>query len=64
MCVYNVCSTVVCTVMYVCPHVQGTARAECTLYYWNYYDKIVVSDVDGTITMYIALSSQFIVHVL
>ena len=31
---------------------QGTARADCTLYYWNHYDKIVVSDVDGTITRY------------
>ena len=36
----------------LCLLVQGTARAECTLYYWNYYDKIVVSDVDGTITRY------------
>lgn len=30
--------------------VQGTAKAQCTLYLWNYCDKIVISDIDGTIT--------------
>ncbi|XP_064382540.1 phosphatidate phosphatase LPIN2-like [Halichondria panicea] len=29
---------------------QGTTKAQCTLYLWNYFDKIVVSDIDGTIT--------------
>ena len=29
---------------------QGTCRVDCTLYLWNYNDKIVVSDIDGTIT--------------
>ncbi len=29
---------------------QGTTQAHCTLYLWNYSDKIVVSDIDGTIT--------------
>lgn len=29
---------------------QGTAKAHCTVYLWNYTDKIVVSDIDGTIT--------------
>ncbi len=42
--------------LWICLLVQGTARAECTLYCWNYYDKIVVSDVDGTITRYLHLS--------
>lgn len=32
--------------------VQGTTKAQCTLYLWNYTDKIVVSDIDGTITRY------------
>ncbi|XP_053211842.1 phosphatidate phosphatase LPIN3-like [Panonychus citri] len=29
---------------------QGTARCECSIYLWNHDDKIVVSDIDGTIT--------------
>ena len=29
---------------------QGTCVAECTLYLWDYTDKIIVSDIDGTIT--------------
>ena len=29
---------------------QGTCSVDCTLYLWNYYDKIVISDIDGTIT--------------
>ena len=29
---------------------QGTTKATCTVYLWNYSDKIVVSDIDGTIT--------------
>ena len=33
---------------------QGTAKAMCTLYLWDYHDKIVVSDIDGTITRYLS----------
>lgn len=29
---------------------QGTSRCKCFLYKWRYDDKIVVSDIDGTIT--------------
>ncbi|XP_016354039.1 phosphatidate phosphatase LPIN1-like isoform X2 [Sinocyclocheilus anshuiensis] len=29
---------------------QGTCRCEGTLYLWNWDDKIVISDIDGTIT--------------
>lgn len=29
---------------------QGTARCMCNIYLWHYDDKIVVSDIDGTIT--------------
>ena len=29
---------------------QGTAKAACNIYLWNYSDKLVVSDIDGTIT--------------
>ncbi|XP_013782868.1 phosphatidate phosphatase LPIN2-like [Limulus polyphemus] len=29
---------------------QGTTRCKCHIYLWNYDDKIVVSDIDGTIT--------------
>jgi phosphatidate phosphatase LPIN len=29
---------------------QGTCRAECSIFLWDYQDKIVVSDIDGTIT--------------
>lgn len=29
---------------------QGTTRCMCIIYLWNYDDKIVVSDIDGTIT--------------
>ena len=29
---------------------QGTAKAACSIYLWNYNDKLVVSDIDGTIT--------------
>ena len=29
---------------------QGTARCSCHVYLWNYMDKIVISDIDGTIT--------------
>lgn len=29
---------------------QGTTRCTCIIYLWNYDDKIIVSDIDGTIT--------------
>ncbi|XP_076034413.1 phosphatidate phosphatase LPIN isoform X4 [Oratosquilla oratoria] len=29
---------------------QGTTRCKCHIFLWNYDDKIVVSDIDGTIT--------------
>uniref|UniRef100_A0A915J1E4 phosphatidate phosphatase n=1 Tax=Romanomermis culicivorax TaxID=13658 RepID=A0A915J1E4_ROMCU len=29
---------------------QGTSTCECDIYLWRYNDKIVVSDIDGTIT--------------
>lgn len=29
---------------------QGTCRCEGTIYLWNWNDKIIISDIDGTIT--------------
>ncbi|XP_067142408.1 phosphatidate phosphatase LPIN1 [Centruroides vittatus] len=29
---------------------QGTTRCVCNVYLWNYDDKIIISDIDGTIT--------------
>ncbi|NXK86418.1 LPIN3 phosphatase, partial [Formicarius rufipectus] len=29
---------------------QGTSRCEATIYLWNWNDKVVISDIDGTIT--------------
>uniref|UniRef100_T1JA68 phosphatidate phosphatase n=1 Tax=Strigamia maritima TaxID=126957 RepID=T1JA68_STRMM len=29
---------------------QGTTRCKCHIYLWNFDDKIVISDIDGTIT--------------
>lgn len=29
---------------------QGTTRCKCHLYKWKWDDKIVISDIDGTIT--------------
>lgn len=29
---------------------QGSARCRCHIFLWRYDDKIVISDVDGTIT--------------
>lgn len=29
---------------------QGTTRCKCHIFLWNHDDKIVVSDIDGTIT--------------
>lgn len=38
---------------------QGTARCSCHLYLWKWSDKIVISDIDGTIT-----KSDVLGHVL
>ena len=38
---------------------QGTTRCYCHVYLWNYSDKIVISDIDGTIT-----KSDVLGHVL
>ena len=29
---------------------QGTARCDAHIYLWNYDDKLIISDIDGTIT--------------
>ncbi|KAJ7331960.1 hypothetical protein JRQ81_014140 [Phrynocephalus forsythii] len=29
---------------------QGTCRCEATIYLWDWHDKVVISDIDGTIT--------------
>ncbi|XP_072487580.1 phosphatidate phosphatase LPIN3 isoform X2 [Notamacropus eugenii] len=29
---------------------QGTCRCHANIYLWNWYDKVVISDIDGTIT--------------
>lgn len=31
---------------------QGTTRCKCNVFRWRYDDKIVISDIDGTITKY------------
>ena len=31
-------------------HCQGTTECSCHVYRWNYNDKIVISDIDGTIS--------------
>lgn len=31
---------------------QGTCRCEATIYLWNWDDRVVISDIDGTITKY------------
>lgn len=32
---------------------QGTSRCKCFLYKWKHSDKVVISDIDGTITRYL-----------
>ncbi len=32
---------------------QGTCRCEGTIYLWNWDDKVIISDIDGTITKYV-----------
>lgn len=29
---------------------QGTCRCNCYVYVWNWDDRIIISDIDGTIT--------------
>lgn len=29
---------------------QGTCRCEAAIYLWNWDDRVVISDIDGTIT--------------
>jgi phosphatidate phosphatase LPIN len=31
---------------------QGTTKCQCYIYLWNWDDRIIVSDIDGTITKY------------
>ncbi|KAM9859853.1 phosphatidate phosphatase LPIN2 [Aulostomus maculatus] len=39
------------TVMFsVTTQYQGTCRCEATIYLWNWNDRVVISDIDGTIT--------------
>ena len=38
---------------------QGTSRCKCHIYWWKHTDKIVISDIDGTIT-----KSDVLGHVL
>lgn len=33
---------------------QGTCRCEGTIYLWNWDDRVVISDIDGTITKYVS----------
>ena len=33
-----------------CMSPQGTTKAVCTVYLWDYHEKVVVTDIDGTIT--------------
>lgn len=35
---------------------QGTCRCEGTIYLWNWDDKVIISDIDGTITKYACVS--------
>lgn len=37
---------------------QGTCRCEGTIYLWNWDDKVIISDIDGTITKYVQVSHQ------
>lgn len=32
---------------------QGTCRCEGTIYLWNWDDKVIISDIDGTITRWV-----------
>lgn len=41
---------------------QGTCRCEGTIYLWNWDDKIIISDIDGTITRCIIMNIFVILH--
>lgn len=41
---------------------QGTCRCEAAIYLWNYDDKIVISDIDGTITKWVIDMYNIINH--
>lgn len=32
---------------------QGTCRCEGTIYLWDWDDRVIISDIDGTITKYV-----------
>jgi phosphatidate phosphatase LPIN len=32
---------------------QGTTKCQCYVYLWQWDDRIIVSDIDGTITKYV-----------
>lgn len=38
---------------------QGTCRCEGTIYLWNWNDKVIISDIDGTITKYVFNASFY-----
>lgn len=40
---------------------QGTCRCQGTIYLWNWDDKIIISDIDGTITR--CVMCDYAVHV-
>lgn len=37
---------------------QGTSRCKCFLYKWKHSDKVVISDIDGTITRYLLKNNK------
>ena len=37
---------------------QGSATCKCNIFLWRYDDKIVISDIDGTITKYVRMPKQ------
>lgn len=37
---------------------QGTCRCEGTIYLWNWDDKVIISDIDGTITRWVQLGAR------
>nr|CAD7405544.1 unnamed protein product [Timema cristinae] len=39
---------------------QGTTRCQCHIYKWHFADKIVISDIDGTITKYTGLVFHYL----
>uniref|UniRef100_H0X9G9 phosphatidate phosphatase n=1 Tax=Otolemur garnettii TaxID=30611 RepID=H0X9G9_OTOGA len=39
---------------------QGTCRCEGTIYLWNWDDKVIISDIDGTITRSISIGGHIL----